>query len=125
MDFGLTVAMLVLAISVLGWIGEISLAVVAQMGLGLRRPQLVAGPHRSLPLAAQLLLVALSSIPISLLLGLFALRLRGVNFVIASLAFAGHGAEGLLPEGPRGRPRRSKGGSAGPSSSAPTWRSTT
>jgi branched-chain amino acid transport system permease protein len=31
--------------------------------------------------------VIVSSIPVSLLLGLFALRLRGVNFVIASLAF--------------------------------------
>jgi branched-chain amino acid transport system permease protein len=36
-----------------------------------------------------LILVTLSSIPTSLVLGLFCLRLRGVNFVIASLAFAG------------------------------------
>jgi branched-chain amino acid transport system permease protein len=87
-DFGLTVAMLVLAMSVLGWIGEISLAVVAQMGLGMIvLSWLQENTH--LPLLVALVLVALSSIPVSLLLGLFALRLRGVNFVIASLALAG------------------------------------
>lgn len=87
-DFGLTVAMLVLAVSVLGWIGEISLAVVAQMGLGMIALSWLQ-THTHIPLLPALALVTLSSIPISLLLGLFCLRLRGVNFVIASLAMAG------------------------------------
>ena len=34
-DYGVIIGMLVLAVSVLGWIGEISLAPVAQMGFGL------------------------------------------------------------------------------------------
>jgi len=89
LDFGLTVSFLVLAIGVMAWIGEISLAVVSQMGFGLLAMQWVQDHDPlHLPLGGQILLVALSSIPISLLLGLFALRLRGVNFVIASLAFA-------------------------------------
>jgi len=88
MNFGLTVAMLVLAVSVLAWIGEISLAVVAQMGLGMVALSWLQD-HTHLSLALSLVLVMLSSIPTSLILGLFCLRLRGVNFVIASLAFAG------------------------------------
>jgi len=88
MDFGLTVAMLVVAVSVLAWIGEISLAVVAQMGLGMVTLAWFED-HTSFPLALSVVLVTLSSIPTSLILGLFCLRLRGVNFVIASLAFAG------------------------------------
>ena len=88
LNFGLTVAMLVLAVSVLAWIGEISLAVVAQMGLGMVALSWLQD-HTHLSLAVSLLLVMLSSIPTSLILGLFCLRLRGVNFVIASLAFAG------------------------------------
>lgn len=87
-DFGLTVAMLVLAVSVLGWIGEISLAVVAQMGLGMIALSWLQ-THTHFPLLVALPLVVLSSIPVSLVLGLFCLRLRGVNFVIASLALAG------------------------------------
>ena len=88
LNFGLTVAMLVVAVSVLAWIGEISLAVVAQMGLGMVALAWFQD-HTSFPLAVSLALVTLSSIPTSLILGLFCLRLRGVNFVIASLAFAG------------------------------------
>jgi branched-chain amino acid transport system permease protein len=88
LDFGLTVAMLVVAVSVLAWIGEISLAVVAQMGLGMVTLAWFQD-HTSFPLALSVVLVTLSSIPTSLILGLFCLRLRGVNFVIASLAFAG------------------------------------
>jgi branched-chain amino acid transport system permease protein len=88
LDFGLTVAMLVVAVSVLFWIGEISLAVVAQMGMGMVTLAWFQD-HTSFPLAVSIVLVTLSSIPTSLILGLFCLRLRGVNFVIASLAFAG------------------------------------
>lgn len=88
LNFGLTVAMLVVAVSVLAWIGEISLAVVAQMGLGMVALAWLQD-HTSFPLAVSLALVTLSSIPTSLILGVFCLRLRGVNFVIASLAFAG------------------------------------
>jgi branched-chain amino acid transport system permease protein len=86
---GLTVSILVLAIGVMAWIGEVSMAVVSQMGFGLLAMSwLQHHDPLHLPLVVQILLVALWSIPISLLLGVFALRLRGVNFVIASLAFA-------------------------------------
>jgi branched-chain amino acid transport system permease protein len=85
-DFGLIVAMAVLSISVLAWIGEISLATLAQMGMGvvvLNRLQ-----EAGVPFAAIVPIVVVSSIPVSLVLGVFALRLRGVYFAIATLAFA-------------------------------------
>jgi len=85
MDLGLTYALVVIAVSVLGWIGEISLAVVAQMGFGLIVVNYLQRHHWPFPLI--LLAVVVSSIPFSVILGLFALRLRGINFVIASLAF--------------------------------------
>jgi branched-chain amino acid transport system permease protein len=85
MDLGLIYAMVVIAVSVLGWIGEISLAVVAQMGFGLIVLNYLQRHHWPFPLI--LLAVVASSIPLSVMLGLFALRLRGINFVIASLAF--------------------------------------
>jgi branched-chain amino acid transport system permease protein len=82
---GLIYAMVVLAVSVLGWIGEISLAVVAQMGFGLIATSILQ--TNGVPFVLVLPLVALSSVPVSLIIGMFALRLRGVNFVVASLAF--------------------------------------
>ncbi len=82
---GLIYAMAVLAVSVLGWIGEISLAVVAQMGFGLIATSILQ--TNGVPFVLVVPLVALSSIPVSLIIGMFALRLRGVNFVVASLAF--------------------------------------
>jgi branched-chain amino acid transport system permease protein len=85
-DFGLITAMAVLSISVLAWIGEISLATLAQMGMGvvvLNRLQ-----EAGVPFAVIVPIVILSSIPVSLVLGVFALRLRGVYFAIATLAFA-------------------------------------
>jgi branched-chain amino acid transport system permease protein len=85
MDLGLIYAMVVIAVSVLGWIGEISLAVVAQMGFGLVVVNYLQRHHW--PFGVILLAVVASSIPFSIILGLFALRLRGINFVIASLAF--------------------------------------
>jgi len=85
MDLGLIYAMVVVAVSVLGWIGEISLAVVAQMGCGLIVVNYLQRHHWPFPVI--LLAVIVSSIPFSILLGLFALRLRGINFVIATLAF--------------------------------------
>jgi branched-chain amino acid transport system permease protein len=84
-DLGLIYALVVLAVSVLGWIGEISLAVVAQMGFALLVVSWLQGRH--VPFGLILPLTVLSSIPVSLVIGLFALRLRGVNFVVASLAF--------------------------------------
>ncbi len=86
LDYGVIIAMLVLAVSVLGWIGEISLAVVAQMGFGLVVVNLLQ--EAGLPFLLILPIVVLSSIPISMILGVFALRLRGVYFAIATLAFA-------------------------------------
>ena len=42
-DYGVIIGMLVLSVSVLGWIGEISLAPVAQMGFGLVVVNLLPG----------------------------------------------------------------------------------
>ena len=86
LDYGVIIGMLVLSVSVLGWIGEISLAPVAQMGFGLVVVNLLQ--EAGLPFAVIMPAVIISSIPISLLLGVFALRLRGVYFAIATLAFA-------------------------------------
>ena len=85
-DFGLIVALAVLSASVVGWIGEISLATLAQMGTGVVLLNSLQNHH--VPLALVLVIAAVVSIPVSLLIGFFALRLRGVNFAIATLAFA-------------------------------------
>ena len=85
-DFGLIVALAVLSASVVAWVGEISLATLAQMGMGV--VMLNTLQNHGVPFALVLVIVALSSIPVSLLIGFFALRLRGVNFAIATLAFA-------------------------------------
>ena len=85
-DYGVVIAMAVLGISVLGWIGEISLASVAQMGFGLVAVNLLQ--QHGVPFAFILPLVALASVPVSVVIGVFALRLRGVPFAIATLAFA-------------------------------------
>ncbi|HUR74172.1 MAG TPA: branched-chain amino acid ABC transporter permease [Sporichthya sp.] len=83
---GLIVAMAVLSVSVLGWIGEFSLATLAQMGLGVVILNYLQ--DKNVPFVAIVPLAILASIPISLILGVFALRLRGVYFAIATLAFA-------------------------------------
>jgi branched-chain amino acid transport system permease protein len=85
-DYGLIIAMAVLAVSILGWIGEISLAPVAQMGCGVVVVNICQ--NAGIPLVLTLPIVALSSIPISLILAAFTLRLKGVSFAIATLAFA-------------------------------------
>ena len=85
LDYGVIIGMVVLATSVLGWIGEFTLATVAQMGFGLVVVNLCQ--DAGLPFLISMVLVILSSIPISVLLGVFALRLRGVYFAIATLAF--------------------------------------
>jgi branched-chain amino acid transport system permease protein len=85
-DYGVIIGMLVLSVSVLAWIGEISLAPVAQMGFGLVVVNMLQ--EAGLPFLVIIPVVIVSSIPISLLLGVFALRLRGVYFAIATLAFA-------------------------------------
>jgi branched-chain amino acid transport system permease protein len=86
LDFGLVVALATLSISVLAWIGEITLATLAQMGVG------VVGLYflekHGVPFALVLPIMAVASIPVSLVIGVFALRLRGVYFAIATLAFA-------------------------------------
>ena len=81
-DYGLIVAMAVLAVSVLGWIGEISLAPVAQMGFGVVAVN-VCQVH-NVPFGFTLPIVAVASIPISLVLATFTLRLKGVSFAIAT-----------------------------------------
>jgi branched-chain amino acid transport system permease protein len=85
-DFGLIVGLAVLSASVVGWIGEISLATLAQMGMGVVLLNSLQNHH--VPFALVLVAAAVASIPVSLLIGFFALRLRGVNFAIATLAFA-------------------------------------
>ncbi|MDQ1493281.1 MAG: branched-chain amino acid transport system permease protein, partial [Actinomycetota bacterium] len=85
LDYGVIIGMIVLSVSVLGWIGEFTLAVVAQMGFGLVVVNLLQSA--GLPFLVIIPVVILSSIPISILLGVFALRLRGVYFAIATLAF--------------------------------------
>ncbi|HKN38339.1 MAG TPA: hypothetical protein VJ456_04415, partial [Acidimicrobiia bacterium] len=60
-DYGLIVAMVVLSISVLGWIGEISLAPVAQMGFGLVVVNLLQ--EAGLPFLVIIPVVIISSIP--------------------------------------------------------------
>ena len=85
-DFGLIVALAVLSASVVAWIGEISLATLAQMGMGVVLLNFLQ--NRGVPFAAVVPIVALLSVPVSLLIGVFALRLRGVYFAIATLAFA-------------------------------------
>ena len=85
-DFGLIVALAVLSASVVSWIGEISLATLAQMGMGV--VMLNTLQDHGVPFALVIPIVAVASIPVSLLIGFFALRLRGVNFAIATLAFA-------------------------------------
>jgi branched-chain amino acid transport system permease protein len=85
LDYGVIIGMIVLSVSVLGWIGEFTLAVVAQMGFGLVVVNLLQ--DAGMPFLVIIPVVILSSIPISILLGVFALRLRGVYFAIATLAF--------------------------------------
>jgi branched-chain amino acid transport system permease protein len=83
---GVIVAMAVLSVSVLGWIGEISLATLAQMGMGVVILNYLQ--RHGVAFAAIVPIAVLASIPVSLVLGVFALRLRGVYFAIATLAFA-------------------------------------
>ena len=85
-DYGVIIAMVVLSAAVLGWIGEFSLAIVAMMGFGLVGINMLQDAE--VPFVFIIPLVAIGSIPISLILGMFALRLRGVYFAIATLAFA-------------------------------------
>jgi branched-chain amino acid transport system permease protein len=85
LDYGVIIGMVVLSVSVLGWIGEFTLAVVAQMGFGLVVVNLLQ--NAGMPFLIIIPVVIVSSIPISILLGVFALRLRGVYFAIATLAF--------------------------------------
>ncbi|MGH9039485.1 MAG: branched-chain amino acid ABC transporter permease [Acidimicrobiia bacterium] len=85
-DYGVIIAMVVLSAAVLGWIGEFSLAIVAMMGFGLVGINLLQDAQ--VPFVFIIPAVAVGSVPISLILGTFALRLRGVYFAIATLAFA-------------------------------------
>ncbi len=85
LDFGLIVAMATLSISVLAWIGEITLATLAQMGMGVIGLYFLE--RHGVPFLLVLPILAVASIPVSLVIGAFALRLRGVYFAIATLAF--------------------------------------
>jgi branched-chain amino acid transport system permease protein len=96
LNVGVVYALVVMAVSVLGWIGEISLAVVAQMGFGLIAIDFLQ--EQGWPFVLILLGVVVSSIPVSLVVGIFALRLRGVSFVIASLALGYLAQRSILAE---------------------------
>jgi branched-chain amino acid transport system permease protein len=97
LDFiiGLAYFMLALSIVVLtGWVGQISLAqgaFVAVGGVG----ALMGANGLHLPYPLPIVGAALLSVPFSLLIGLPALRLRGLYLAIATLGF-GYGASRLV-----------------------------
>lgn len=92
---GLAYFLLALSTVVLtGWVGQISLAqgaFIAVGGVGC----LIAADEMHLPFPLPFLFAALFSVPFSLLIGLPALRLRGLYLAIATLAF-GYGASRLV-----------------------------
>src|SRR5207302_2916210 len=69
LDYGVIIGMIVLSVSVLGWIGEFTLAVVAQMGFGLVVVNLLQ--DAGMPFLVIIPVVIVSPIPISILLGVF------------------------------------------------------
>ncbi len=84
---GLVYLMLALSIVVLtGWVGQISLAqggFIAVGGVG----TIIGAENLHLPFPLPVIFAALFSVPFSLLLGAPSLRLKGLYFAIASLAF--------------------------------------
>jgi ABC-type branched-subunit amino acid transport system ATPase component/branched-subunit amino acid ABC-type transport system permease component len=70
-----------------GWVGQISLAQASFVGIGAFGSALVAR-HFELPFPAGLLVGALLGGAVSLLLGLVALRVRGLYLAVATLIFA-------------------------------------
>lgn len=96
-DATLALVYLLLALSVVvltGWVGQISLAqgaFIAVGGVG----TLIAADSLHLPFPLTTVFAALFSVPFSLLIGLPALRLRGLYLAIATLAF-GYGAARLV-----------------------------
>jgi branched-chain amino acid transport system permease protein len=97
LDFtiGLVYFLLALSLVVLtGWVGQISLAqgaFIAVGGVG----TLIGANSLDLPFPLPIVFAALFSIPFSLLIGIPALRLRGLYLAIATLAF-GYGASRLV-----------------------------
>jgi sulfate-transporting ATPase len=70
-----------------GWVGQISLAQASFVGVGAFGSALV-GRHTGLPFPTGLLVGALFGGAVSLLLGLIALRVRGLYLAVATLIFA-------------------------------------
>ena len=97
LDFTIGLAFFMLALSVVvltGWVGQISLAqgaFVAVGGVG----TLIGANSFGLPFPLPVLCAAALSVPFSLLIGLPALRLRGLYLAIATLAF-GYGSSRLV-----------------------------
>lgn len=97
LDFTIGIAYFMLALSVVvltGWVGQISLAqgaFIAVGGVG----TLIGSNSLHLPFPLPVVFAALMSVPFSLLIGLPALRLRGLYLAIATLAF-GYGASRLV-----------------------------
>ncbi|HVA73089.1 MAG TPA: ABC transporter permease [Acidimicrobiales bacterium] len=97
LDFTIGLAYFMLALSVVvltGWVGQISLAqgaFIAVGGVG----TLIGSDSLHLPFPLPVVFAALLSVPFSLLIGLPALRLRGLYLAIATLAF-GYGASRLV-----------------------------
>jgi branched-chain amino acid transport system permease protein len=92
---GLVYLMLCLSVVVItGWVGQISLAqgaFIAVGGVG----TLIASNSLHLPFPLTIVFAAIFSVPFSLLIGIPALRLRGLYLAIATLAF-GYGAARLV-----------------------------
>jgi branched-chain amino acid transport system permease protein len=97
LDFTIGLAYFMLALSIVvltGWVGQISLAqgaFVAVGGIG----TLIGSKSFGLPFPLPVLCGAALSVPFSLLIGLPALRLRGLYLAIATLGF-GYGASRLV-----------------------------
>jgi branched-chain amino acid transport system permease protein len=97
LDFTIALAYFMLALSTVvltGWVGQISLAqgaFIAVGGVG----TLIGSRTLGLPFPLPVVFAALMSVPFSLLIGLPALRLRGLYLAIATLAF-GYGASRLV-----------------------------
>ena len=97
LDFTLGLVYFLLALSLVvltGWVGQISLAqgaFIAVGGVG----TLIGANSLHLPFPLPIAFAALFSVPFSLLIGIPALRLRGLYLAIATLAF-GYGASRLI-----------------------------
>src|SRR5581483_12298246 len=75
-----------------GWAGQASLMQGAYVGMGAFLTGLLSQTH-GMPLEAAIPLAAVGGVVLGALVGIPALRLTGLQFAIASLAFAGAASE--------------------------------